>query len=228
MSAQDAPSGETDDEQAAAVNPEDVVVFLSSDNTRGIPFDVTASLVQAVGAMYPGTTMGAGQQTFGRVDGFSLRIPAADRRAGPATPPGSVARTEPDPADPSCGVTGFDGATLSCSTPPQASQQLASWAHTLLADNEAVNYVEQAAYLPDGRRLVVTACWSETQTPHELRVAAEQRAEQAETQLRTLLSQPDSHDDGTEPELPNRKLRSRSGHRSQDAQTRPNQPRGVV
>ena len=228
MSAQDAHSGETDDERAAVVDPEDVVVFLSCDNTRGIPFDVTASLVQAAGAMYPGTTMGAGRQTFGRVDGFSMRIPAADRRAGRAAPPDSVARIEPDPDDRSCGVTGFDGATLSCSTPPQASQQLARWAHTLLADNEAVNYVEQAAYLPDGRRLVVTACWSETQTPHELRVAAEQRAEQAETQFRALLSQSDSHDDKTEPELPNRKHRSRSGHRSRDTQTQPNQTRGVV
>lgn len=65
----------------------------------------------------------------------------------------------------------------------------------------AKHQVEQAAHTADGRRLVVTACWSETQTPHELRVAAEHRAEQAGKQLRTALSRSDSHDDGTEQEL---------------------------
>lgn len=148
------------------------------------PLSVLGAVTSAVGMMWPDAVADTSDPSS-----FTLIIPG--------TEPGPFTREDADgilagmgdvEGDGSVDVTGFNGGTLTVSTPKGATQALAEWAHTILSGTDgAVNYVEQEVFdEKSGRRFVVTACWSTGQTPHALRAAAERRAFDAEARAAEL------------------------------------------
>lgn len=153
-----------------------------------MPLDVSANIIAALGAMYPDATIRTDDHRSGRamVIDLGTRTARSNKRrlAGEMTKP--IVDAE---------VSGWSDGTLSVTTPREAVEMLAEWARIVLTGMDAANYVEQGATLPaDGehpeRTLLVTACWSRGQTPHELRMAAEKRAEAAEAELARLRVAP--------------------------------------
>lgn len=176
---------------ATAPDTEPVVLNVFADPGESIPLEVVSSLLRAVGTMYPGATMGPGRGFGGRSDGFSLRLPLAEIQAGPAVAPEAVPGADDTvPEQDRVGLIGWDGECLSVTTPAEAAQALAQWAVLLLsAYPEAENYVEQQVITPEERHLAIAACWSKSQTPHQLRLAAEQRADRLQAELDQLRAQ---------------------------------------
>jgi len=149
-----------------------------------IPLDVSANIIAALGAMYPDATIRTDDPRSRNA--MVIDLGARTARSNKRRIAAEMIEPEVDAE-----VSGFADGTLSVSTPREAVVALAEWAHIALAGMDAANYIEQAATLPaDGdrpeRTLLVTACWSRGQTPHELRQAAEKRAEAAEAELAKL------------------------------------------
>jgi len=152
-----------------------------------LPMDLVMSLTNAIGTMYPDATMGGDGPGYGSE--LVLNVSHDDRRPKATKKALRDAKvTSADPED-ELEMAGFKNGTLTVNTPREAAERLATWAHTLLAGQDAANYVEQVATDGEGRRLVLIAAWSEEQTPHELRLAAERRAEEAETRLAALTGE---------------------------------------
>lgn len=159
-------------------------MYLTPPTGQGIPFDIVASICGAIGHLYPNAKMGPGNP-----DGVCLIIPSGDRQADTFdqnTASATKLAADPDLSD-DYGITSWDGQTLSGTVGADYRQQLAAWAYTLLTESgDAFNYVEQQIRTPEGRPFLVTAAWSEQQTPHQLRMKAEQRADTAEQELAAL------------------------------------------
>lgn len=169
------------------MSTDEIKFYLVPENGQGIPFDVITSLIPAIGHMWPGAQMGPGREGFGGAEGMAIIIPTGER-AKPLTKAAAkkIKRHREDDTDDS-GVVGFDGKTLTATTPDEYRERLAHWAYLMLTQSEeAINYAEQEVRAPDGRKFVVTAAWSERQTPHALRMAAEKRAEEAEAKLAAI------------------------------------------
>ena len=161
--------------------------YLLPEVGQGIPFDVIGSLIRAVGLLWPGAEMGPGRHEFGGVEGISIIIPAVDRAKPLTKAAAKKIKQHRDDYTEDSGVIGYDGKTITATSPDDYRQRLAHWAYMMLTQSEgAINYVEQEVTAPDGRRFVVTAAWSGRQTPHALREAAEKRAEVAEARVAEL------------------------------------------
>lgn len=166
---------------------DDVKFYIVPEAGRAIPFDVIGSLMPAIGHLWPGAKMGPGQSTFGHTDGVSIIIPA-DERAKPMTKAAArKIKKHRDEETGDAGVIGYGADGLTATTPEDYRRRLGEWAYMMLTGVDgAINYVEQGVTAPDGRALVVIAAWSEGQTPHALRMAAEKRADAAEARLRDV------------------------------------------
>ena len=148
-----------------------------------LPLDVAGNLIKAIGTMYPDAQIVLSEH------GPDLVIDLGTRTARHSKKRIAAEMDDGEPVDAGFSFTP-DGVKVS--TPQEATLALAEWAYIMLtAHEDAFNYVEQTVTLPadgdrEAKRLLLTACWSKGQTPHALRMAAEERAEKAEARLREL------------------------------------------
>lgn len=171
--------------------PDDEVIYLVGEDRRGIPAEMVSTVLRAIGAVYPHTMMGPGHPLLG---GLSLRVSAADRRRPKRLSKKAAEELlgEEDVQDP-VRVQQFEDATLTFTGPEEGMRVLAAAAHAALSgagdDPPVANYVESLVTCADGRQLVVSAAWSTTQTPHQLRVRAEQELKVAQDRIAVLEQQ---------------------------------------
>lgn len=154
-----------------------------------LPLEVAGTLMALVGAAYPDCVI---DTTGARGNGLHIVIPAGSRTRkvgkAEARKTRAVVEGEDGPsgnqfAGFSTGADGKVAATLL--SEDEVIHSLAAGALAILERHEAENYVEWTL-TSDGRSLAVSACWSESQTPHQLRLAAEARADAAEAELARL------------------------------------------
>lgn len=161
------------------------VLYLSAPpGSHGIPADVFASLGHAIGVLWPNARMSPGLD--GR--GFGLVIDDQDRARKVSK---KALREGWEPRDPDSddfAPVGWDGEALSVTTPAEAAEALAHWAHAMLAGLDAKNYVEQTAVTEDGRTVVATARWAEGLTPHQARQQAEEQTRSLSAAARQVLA----------------------------------------
>lgn len=136
----------------------------------GAHLDAVGELLRVAGAIWPGGHVYTGDP---RQRGTVLHLPR--EHFGAEVPePDTTARLEQIGED-------EDGrATLTVSTPEEAGQAISAWAHLMLADSEAENYLEWTISGTDpdtGKplRYVICVANSPSQTPHALRKAAEKK-----------------------------------------------------
>ncbi|MEJ7648680.1 MAG: hypothetical protein WKF57_06565 [Nakamurella sp.] len=160
--------------------------------TNGLPLDIAGSLMRALAAMWPTSKV--------RSDpgGLTLIINDVDR----GLPIDFDTIPAPDTADPATadyGLTGWKDGVITVGMGREAAEHLAVWAHTALVAYDAVNYLEQTAFTPEGRRVEITAKWGHgSKSPHQLRQAAEDRVTELEAhvagleaELRELRGEPE-------------------------------------
>lgn len=142
-----------------------------------VPLDVAANLAKAVGIMYPDSTIRTDDPRSGTCMVFDLKT-----RKGRSSKK-ALLEDLADEAD--ADLLGFADGVMKVGTPLEATANLAYWAQIMLTGSPgALNYVEQAVTDPEsGRVFCVTACWSKEQTPHQLRMVAEERAARAEARV---------------------------------------------
>lgn len=161
------------------------VLYIEPGDRDGIPVDVFTTIAALVSKAWPEAMMGPGRYD-GR--GFGLILPGhAPKRVTKKDV--AAAKSEPDP-DADMGIIGWDGQSLRTTLPEKLSRYLAEVVYSWLSAVEgASNYLEQKITHPEhpGKQLILTAAWSEGQTPHELRQKAEKRADKAEEQVRHLV-----------------------------------------
>lgn len=135
-----------------------------------LPLDVAGTLLTAIGTVYPTTRLAAA------ADGDAMHLLIADTDR-PRLP--ELANVEP------AVITGIDPAGIRFSTGPEIGAILAQALDNVIEEHDAENYVEFSYESPRSRYTMVVAR-SGRQTPHALRVAAEERAEAAESRARAL------------------------------------------
>lgn len=139
-----------------------------------LPMDVAGSLLTAVGTLYPGTRIANSQAG----DALNLLIPDTDRPAMEGLDFG-------EPLE----VIRLDTSGLSVTTPTQVATVLAATMESALAEHPAAeNYLEMKLQTPDGEggQYVLIFARSEGQTPHELKVAAEDEVSRLRGQVADL------------------------------------------
>jgi hypothetical protein len=142
-----------------------------------VPLELAANLTKAIGIMYPDATIRTDDPRSGTCMVFDL-----GGRKGRSS---KKALLEDMADETDADLLGFGDGVMKVGTPQEATANLAYWAQIMLSVSpEALNYVEQTVTDPEsGRVYCVTACWSKEQTPHELRMAAEERATRAEARV---------------------------------------------
>ena len=154
-----------------------------------LPLEVAGTLMALVGAAYPDCVI---DTTGARGNGLHIVIPAGSRTRKVSKAEAKKTRALVEGEDGPSGnqfagfSTSADGkvaATLL--SEDEVIHSLAAGALAILERHEAENYVEWTL-TADGRSLAVSACWSESQTPHQLRLAAEVRADAAEARVAEL------------------------------------------
>ena len=147
-----------------------------------LPLDVAGTLMKVVGAAYPGTRVAT--NTAGMVFTIPLesRVPDGDVDA-------YLEGFEPDLLDPEVGQTMLTHTGIS------APEWLANVVGGIakIAIGEAPNYIEAPYRTADGiETYVLTVARSKGQTPHQLRIAAEERIERLEDKLKEMGVDPDT------------------------------------
>lgn len=150
-----------------------------------LPLDVTSSLMRAIGDMYPGAQV----RSDGDRHKLTIMIPDSDRRRDdvdgePTTTPA------PTPADVDAFLASIDDGTFGVSGTEWLARVLVHLASGALDRPDADNYVELTLADSD-LAYAVALCRSTSQTPHALRMAAEERAERLAQRLRELGEDPD-------------------------------------
>ena len=144
------------------------------------PVDVVAAVSQLLGVAWPQAMVRPGGGIGGR--GYDILIPRRPKpeRVTRKAMAEILAETLAGPDDPEVDLTSLtpDGFKFGVDSKDEAWQRLATWAWIVLHFHEAANYVEQPVTIDDPetgkpRTLLVTACWSEGQTPARLRGKAE-------------------------------------------------------
>lgn len=144
-----------------------------------VPLDVAGNLTKALGLMYPDATIRSDDPK----SDTCLVLDLGSRTARVSKKRLTEELLEPVDAD----LVRMRDGTVGVSTPEEAKAGLAEWAAVLLMSQDAFNYVEQPVTDREtGRTFLVTACWSAGQSPHELRMVAEKRAEVAEARVAEL------------------------------------------
>lgn len=140
-----------------------------------MPMNMAGQIMQAIGTLWPEATVSNSAR------GMTMHLPdVAAKRVGKRALCDAVAAVD---ASEDVLLTGGGVGDVTVSVPKSATWALAAWAAEWLTSEAAPNYVEQLVELAeedavDGkRRLLLTACWSKEQTPHELRLQAEARAD---------------------------------------------------
>jgi hypothetical protein len=150
-----------------------------------LPLDVVISLTNAIGAMYPSAKIktNSGYEEMVIVIDDDQRRPRVGKKKLAA-----AKNTSEDPANEQ-DVLAWDDDHLVTSTPEELSLYLGGACAHLLASNEsAVNYMEmQVTY--KGKPYVVAACRSKGQTPHALRMKAEQERDAALAEVERLRAE---------------------------------------
>lgn len=144
-----------------------------------IPADLASTLLALVGGAYPS----AKAQSAAPGDALSLLIPDEDRPVHPDSPPtGHVAE-----------VFRIDAEGLSFSTPYELASAMTQVLEDAFAEFEPENYLETKLSVPTAeggeRRYAMIFARTPGQSPHELRQAAERRAEAAEAEVQRLQAE---------------------------------------
>lgn len=147
-----------------------------------LPLDVAGTLMKVVGAVYPGTRVAT------NTAGMVLTIPLESR-----IPDGDVDAYlegfEPEMLDPEIGQTMLTRTGISA--PEWLANVVGGVAK--IAIGEAPNYIEAPYRAADGiETYVLTVARSKGQTPHQLRLAAEERIERLEAKLKEMGVDPDT------------------------------------
>lgn len=160
-----------------------------------LPLDVSGQLLRAIGSIYPHAQI---QTNPARTHTLVVEIPDSDRFADidgdlDAETTGDPAFVPAAPITPDAEMllTSVRDGSFGMSAPEFLMSVLAGLVSDVLDDPAALNYVEIPALRPDGTCVTVTACRSEAQTPHQLRLAAETRADRCAAALRALGVDPD-------------------------------------
>lgn len=147
-----------------------------------LPLDVSSTIIRAIGAVYPGAKI----RTDGRRNELTLLIPDAERNRQGRKRDIVKALVEPDEHTRDANFEGFDDGSVRFSTPEDASLALGTIAKAMLDADGTTNYLEASVHDEEGNTYVVCAARSSGQTPHALRLAAEARADRAESRLAEL------------------------------------------
>jgi len=146
--------------------------------------DVAGPLLKAIGTMWPES----------KIDGtvtHSLSVVLPEKRRAPRRTTKKALTEGISDEHLDSELTSFDGSILRATTPDDVRAELAYLAHSMLTSTEgAINYVEfEATDTETDRKFVVSCSWSEAQTPHQLRLAAEKRADDLQRKLDALQAE---------------------------------------
>lgn len=150
-----------------------------------LPFDVVASLSYAFDAMYPDSKI----KTSAHPGEMVILIDDEHRRPRVGKKKLRDAKVTAEAGIADVQVLGWEDDHLALSTPEELSLMLAApCAHLIAAFEDAVNYVELEVE-HDGNRYTVAACRSRGQTPHALRMKAEQERDEARAEVDRLRAE---------------------------------------
>lgn len=144
-----------------------------------LPGDVAMTIQRAVGVAYPRTEL-----KLGTGDEMVLLVKDSDRdariKAGPVLEVIAEPRDQDEPD-----LLGMDEQGVTLGAVAGANAWVVSTLGAALAEAGATNYIE-TKYTHRGDSYVAVVARSEEQTPHELRLAAEERARDAEHRVAEL------------------------------------------
>lgn len=146
-----------------------------------LPLDVASTLIRAVGALYPGATVG----TPGDGEALVLEIPDSDRGIDDAVLAEITALKESaEAATADFDILHADGSDMRTTAAAWLAQVLIPAARAFLHATGAENYVEQEVRLDvegSGGGYVFSVARSPEQTPHALRLKAERELAELRT-----------------------------------------------
>lgn len=142
-----------------------------------LPLDVVVSLTRAVGVLYPNAMID-------NTDSRHLTFVVDQSDRAPRVSKKALAAAKAESSEHEAQATNFKDGTLT-TTVPEALEVFAEYAYiALIGTDGAVNYLEQKMHhKASGRDLVFCVAWSKGQTPHELRMAAENRADELQRRI---------------------------------------------
>lgn len=149
-----------------------------------LPLDVVSTLSRVMCAVYPTAVIdparGQGRELVVVID-EDARMPRVSKKALAA------AKVEiEDPAMEGSLASLDEGGAMGVVLPEVVREQLAAICIAMLADAEAPNYLEIPVTTADGTRYAVAACRGIKQTPHALRMDAEEHLGEARDKLAAI------------------------------------------
>lgn len=160
--------------------------------TDPLPLQVAGTLMELIGAAWPDA-----QVEMSNLDSLSMLIDPRPKpkRVSKKTATGlRTAQEEAAEGVPDARFHGFDadGKVRFAGLPEDVQRELGALVAFLLEEYGAANYLEWRLTLPGegdvpDRTLVMTGCWSEEQTPHEVRKKIEAERDQLAALLREAV-----------------------------------------
>lgn len=165
-------------------------IVLQGDR-QGIPLDVVTTLTNLIGAAYPGAVIdGSGKHIYGYPDkGFVFLVdPATRQKVSKKNIKKAKAHADPDCEPTATGMTADDdGIVLHTVPPEELARELGGIAHVIFTNMAGDNYIEWEVRAKDENEqlqfYVLSIARRKKQTPHALRMKAEEALEEAEDEL---------------------------------------------
>lgn len=151
-----------------------------------LPLDVVTSVGNAICAMYPSARIKTDTRHVG-----DMVLVIDDEQRLPRVGKQKLAKSKVTTDDPKMEglLAQWDADGMGISFPEYTRLRLAEICVSILENDAAPNYLEWPVRAPDGRRYVVAACRSMGQTPHALRMKAEQERDAALAEVERLRAE---------------------------------------
>jgi hypothetical protein len=152
-----------------------------------LPMDVVTTLTRALSVLYPNGAFDQAKSAGGELVAV---IPEEDRLSRDATKKALRASKSPtdDPESEGQLHELDEAGTVGLELPEVAKAQLAEICVAMLSTSDAPNYMEIPVRTADGTQYAVAACRGMKQTPHALRMEAEQALAEARAKLAAVES----------------------------------------
>lgn len=151
-----------------------------------LPMDVVGSLMHALAVMYPDGAIDAKRSRVGEMVAV---IPDVSRYAKVDDRELQAAKVTTDDPKMEGLLAQWDADGMGISFPEYTRLRLSEICVAILSHEEAPNYLEWPVTAPDGQRYAVAACRSMGQTPHALRMQAEQERDAALAEVERLRAE---------------------------------------
>lgn len=151
-----------------------------------LPLDVVTSIGNAICAMYPSARI---KTDGGHVGDLVLVIDDELRRPRVGKQKLAKAKVATDDPEMEGLLAQWNADGMGISFPEYTRLRLAEICVAILEVEDAPNYLEIPVTAPDGKRYAVAACRSKEQTPHALRMKAEQERDAALAEVERLRAE---------------------------------------